>query len=45
MKFLCEFKYGKNLFEGAQVVFFRKLHQKESFIDEDNNYINEFGSH
>ena len=42
VKFLCKFKYGKNLIEGAQVVFLRKLHQKESFIDEDNNYINEF---
>ena len=42
VKFLCKFKYGKNLVEGAQVVFLRKLHQKESFIDEDNNYINEF---
>ena len=42
VKFLCRFKYGKNLIEGAQVVFLRKLHQKESFIDEDNDYINEF---
>ena len=42
VKFLCKFKYGKNLIEGAQVVFLRKLLQKESLIDEDNNYINEF---
>ena len=42
VKFLCKFKYGKNLVEVAQVVFLRKLHQKESFINEDNNYINEF---
>ena len=42
VKFLCKFKYGKNLVEGAQVVFLRKLHRKESFIDEDNNFINEF---
>ena len=42
VKFLCKFEYGKNLVEGAQVVFLRKLHHKESFIDEDNNFINEF---
>ena len=45
VKFLCKFKYGKNLIEGAQIVFLRKLHQKESFIDEDNNLLMNFGSH